>query len=156
MSRNKNSVEQLEKSCESYARSDIHMPTRDNWSVDICRPLTANHRHANALETGQTPPDTSTEDWRTEGLNRGTELHKPRGRNDWLTVKDLRFSRRWLWRMPSSGMLRRVTLVRTKVSEELSASIISVRRIGELGTTLAVTSNRRTLRNVGSYQSHTA
>jgi hypothetical protein len=48
--------------------------------------------------------------------------------------------------MVPSGMLRRVTLVRTDVSEELSASIIRVTRIGELGTTLAVTSNRRTLR----------
>jgi hypothetical protein len=33
-----------------------------------------------------------------------------------------------------------------EVSEELSASFISVTRIGELGTTLAVTSNRRRLR----------
>jgi hypothetical protein len=33
-------------------------------------------------------------------------------------------------------MLRRVPLVRTDVSEELSASIIRVTRIGELGTTL--------------------
>jgi hypothetical protein len=48
-------------------------------------------------------------------------------------------------KMASSGMLRRVTLVRTDVSEELSASIISVTRIAELGT-LLVTSNRRTLR----------
>jgi hypothetical protein len=38
-------------------------------------------------------------------------------------------------------MLRRVALVRTDVSEESSASIIRVTRIGELGT-LAVTSNR--------------
>jgi hypothetical protein len=74
-------------------------------------------------------------------------------------------------------MLRRVALVRTDVSKELSASFIKVTRIGELGTTLAVTSNRRTLRrntkyftdschpdeggakffrNVGSYKSHTA
>jgi hypothetical protein len=43
--------------------------------------------------------------------------------------------------MPSSGMLRRVALVRADVSEELSASIIRVTRIGEPGTTLAVTSN---------------
>jgi hypothetical protein len=41
-------------------------------------------------------------------------------------------------------MLRRVALVRTHVSEELSASFIRVTGIGELGTTLAVTSNRRT------------
>jgi hypothetical protein len=33
--------------------------------------------------------------------------------------------------------------VRTDVSEELSASFIRVTEIGELGTTLAVTSNRR-------------
>jgi hypothetical protein len=45
--------------------------------------------------------------------------------------------------MASSGMLRRVALLRTDVSEELSSSIIMVTRIGELGTTLAVTSNRR-------------
>jgi hypothetical protein len=68
--------------------------------------------------------------------------------------------------MMSSGMLRRVALVRTDVSEELSASYIRVPRIGELGT-LAVT-NRLTdscppdeggakfLRNVGPDKSHTA
>jgi hypothetical protein len=80
--------------------------------------------------------------------------------------------------MVSSGMLRRMALVRTDVSEEISTSIT---RIGELGTTLAATSNRRTLvflrsvrrllvtasvvpsslilvanrRFVGSYKSHT-
>jgi hypothetical protein len=45
-------------------------------------------------------------------------------------------------RMVSSRILRRVPLVRTDVSEELSASIIRVTRIGELGTTLALTSNK--------------
>jgi hypothetical protein len=47
--------------------------------------------------------------------------------------------------MASSGMLRRVALVRINFSEERSASIISVTRIGELGTTLAVTRVRRLL-----------
>jgi hypothetical protein len=45
--------------------------------------------------------------------------------------------------MLSSGMLRRVALVRTDVSEELGASFIRMTIIGELGTILAVTSNRR-------------
>jgi hypothetical protein len=71
-------------------------------------------------------------------------------------------------------MLSRVALVRTDVSEEPDASI-RVTRIGELGTTQAATSNRRTLRidtitdschpdeggarflrNVDSYKSHMA
>jgi hypothetical protein len=51
-----------------------------------------------------------------------------------------------LWRMSSSGMLRRVALARTHVSDELSASFIRVTRTGELGTTLSLTGNRRTLR----------
>jgi hypothetical protein len=48
--------------------------------------------------------------------------------------------------MVSSGMLRHVTLVRTDVSEELSASFIRVTRFGEQGRRLTLTSNRRTLR----------
>jgi hypothetical protein len=43
--------------------------------------------------------------------------------------------------MPSSGILRRVA----DVSEELNSSIIRAARIGELRTTLAVTSNRRSV-----------
>jgi hypothetical protein len=50
------------------------------------------------------------------------------------------------WRMVSSGLLRHVALVRTDVSEEPDASFIRVTRIGELGTTQAATSDRRTLR----------
>jgi hypothetical protein len=42
--------------------------------------------------------------------------------------------------MASSWMLRRVVLVRTDVSEELSASFIRVTRIGELGTMLVTAS----------------
>jgi hypothetical protein len=53
--------------------------------------------------------------------------------------------------MASSGMLRRVALVKTDVSEETSPSFIRVAGIGELGTTLAVTSNRRTLRRNTKY-----
>jgi hypothetical protein len=42
-------------------------------------------------------------------------------------------------------MLRRVAFVKTNVSVELSVSIIRVTRLGELGTTLVVTSVRRLL-----------
>jgi hypothetical protein len=50
--------------------------------------------------------------------------------------------------MASPEMLRRVAVIRTEVSEEHSASFLRVTGIGELGTTLAVTSNRRTLRRI--------
>jgi hypothetical protein len=63
--------------------------------------------------------------------------------------------------MASSGMLRRMALVRTGVSEVLSASIIRVTRINELGITLVITSQpdddgTKLLRNVASYKSHAA
>jgi hypothetical protein len=48
--------------------------------------------------------------------------------------------------MVSLRMLRRVALLITDVSEEPGASFIRVTRIGELGTTQAATSNRRTQR----------
>jgi hypothetical protein len=50
--------------------------------------------------------------------------------------------------MVPSWMLRRVILAKTDVSEERSASIKRVKRIGELGTMLAVTRNRS---SVASY-----
>jgi hypothetical protein len=58
-------------------------------------------------------------------------------------------------------MLRRVALVRTDVSEELSPSFIRVTIYGELGTTLDVTGHRdeggaKFFRNVGSYKNHMA
>jgi hypothetical protein len=43
-------------------------------------------------------------------------------------------------------MLRCVALVETDISEERIASIIRMKRIGDLGITLAVTINRSTLR----------
>jgi hypothetical protein len=58
--------------------------------------------------------------------------------------------------MVSSGMLRLVALVRTEVSEELSASFIRVRIIGGLGTTQAVTSNRRTRLGISSQRASVA
>jgi hypothetical protein len=48
--------------------------------------------------------------------------------------------------MASSGMLGRVALVRTDVSEELSASYIRVTRNDELGTTLHLVFLRSVLR----------
>jgi hypothetical protein len=50
--------------------------------------------------------------------------------------------------MSPTGMLRRVAVVRTVVSEERSVPFIRVKTIGELGTTLAVTSSRSTLRRI--------
>jgi hypothetical protein len=53
--------------------------------------------------------------------------------------------------MVCSGLLRRVALLRTDVSDEPGASFIRVTNIGELGTTQAASSNRRTLRrNISS------
>jgi hypothetical protein len=53
----------------------------------------------------------------------------------------------WLFRRTlSSGMSHRLAVVRTDFSEDRIASIIRVRRIGELGTKLAVINNRRTQR----------
>jgi hypothetical protein len=52
-----------------------------------------------------------------------------------------------------------MAVVRTDVSEEHSASFIGVTRIGELGTTLAVTMMKgvaKYIQNVGLYKSHTA
>jgi hypothetical protein len=51
--------------------------------------------------------------------------------------------------MASSGMLRRVTVVITYVSDELSASFMRVAGIGELG-------GAKFLRNVCSYKRRTA
>jgi hypothetical protein len=68
--------------------------------------------------------------------------------NDCRIVDEIEVHHVQLRRMASSGMLRRVALVRTADSEERSASIIRVTAIGELGTTLAVTGNIRTQREL--------
>jgi hypothetical protein len=52
--------------------------------------------------------------------------------------------------MPSFGILHCVAHVRTDVSEELRYSFIRVTRIGEPGTTLAVTSSLQRV-SVASY-----
>jgi hypothetical protein len=67
--------------------------------------------------------------------------------------------------MPSSGMVSRVTLVSTDVSEEGLASIFMVTIMGELGTKAVIPSSEicgaltvgaaTFPRNVGSYKSHT-
>jgi hypothetical protein len=56
--------------------------------------------------------------------------------------------------MASSGMLLRVALVRTDVSEERFISIIIVTRIGELGTTLILSSKRRAPNKLLCLNSH--
>jgi hypothetical protein len=71
--------------------------------------------------------------------------------------------------MPSSGILCRVALLKTDISEELIASIIRVTRIGELGTLIVAVFRLLVATNVvpgspilvtlmmevGSYKSHT-
>jgi hypothetical protein len=64
----------------------------------------------------------------------------------WGPKYQLKWRSQLPWRMVSPGMLRSVALVRTDVSEELSVSFIRATWFAVLGTTLAVTSNRRTLR----------
>jgi hypothetical protein len=54
----------------------------------------------------------------------------------------------------SSGVLRCLDLVRTDVSEELSASIIRLTRIDELGTTLALSSNDARYEEISSVASY--
>jgi hypothetical protein len=52
--------------------------------------------------------------------------------------------------MMSSRAVRPVALVRADISGDHIASIIKVTRIGEIGTTLAVTSNRTRCENLES------
>jgi hypothetical protein len=53
--------------------------------------------------------------------------------------------------MPSSGILSRVDLLRTDVSEESSASLNTGTRIGALGTASAVTIISSQCESVASY-----
>jgi hypothetical protein len=52
--------------------------------------------------------------------------------------------------VPTCGMWRCVALIRTELSEERIVCLIRVKRIGGLGTTLAVTSNRSLLKRTNS------
>jgi hypothetical protein len=90
-------------------------------------------------------PQNTSRDGRKKILSTATLVKQP-DFDSIYNLSDLRVSRRWLRRMTSSGMLCRAALIITDVSEEHSASFIRVTRIGELGTTIAVTSNRSTLR----------
>jgi hypothetical protein len=56
--------------------------------------------------------------------------------------------------MPSSGILHRVALVRTDLFEERTTSIISVTRIGELGTKTLTSNTSSTLRSNASVASY--
>jgi hypothetical protein len=56
---------------------------------------------------------------------------------------------RYFSRMESSGMLRRVALVRTDVSEELGNSIIRVTRIGDIGRNTSISSQRASVASYG-------
>jgi hypothetical protein len=65
----------------------------------------------------------------------------------WIFVKTNQFTKNKIieeWRL--LGCVRRMALVTTDVSEELSASIIRVIRIGELGTTNIVPPKYRFLK----------
>jgi hypothetical protein len=68
-------------------------------------------------------------------------------------LQDLRFARRWLWRMPSSRMWRRVNLVWTDVSEECVACS---RWFLAHGFYYPEDGGDMFLRNVGSYKIYMA
>jgi hypothetical protein len=57
--------------------------------------------------------------------------------------------------MSSSGMLRRMAVVKTYISEERSASIIRVTRLGDL-VTLAVTSSLQRKQGISSQRASVA
>jgi hypothetical protein len=64
-----------------------------------------------------------------------------------IRVQTIKYEKlRCVYKKSSSGILRRMPRVRTEVSEECIASIIRVKRIGELGKSLSVTNNQSTLR----------
>jgi hypothetical protein len=75
------------------------------------------------------------------GVKESTHPHPVSGCSLLEQLRDLYSPASMNRRLASSGMLRRMAIARTDVSEERTASIIRVTRIGELRT-LAVTSHR--------------
>jgi hypothetical protein len=133
----------------SNRHTGLHCPSQEELHF-VTLPLLQYFTSFNyaIAKSGNGPTVISTTGWLTSSVIflqiRHNGYREPKGNNNIA-----------LRRMPSSALLRRVALVRTDVSEERSASIISVIRISELGTTLAVNKNRHTLRKYYSYKNHT-
>jgi hypothetical protein len=130
----------------------VPLPTRYDFTIKmkflcnvLARSLTYIYRHLEVMLWGSTQEVLPQRRHTPYDSNLQGEYHEnvtsDSNNRHWESPREV-----LCWRMASSGMLRRVALVRTDVSEELSLSFIRVTRIGEIGTTLAVTSNRRNLR----------
>jgi hypothetical protein len=135
----------------SYYVDDLSRITRKCDNIVTCFKVTR-HRHVSRLvadsrSRGNESAITFQRGWRPVISLRSTRGHFRPNRGANRAVKEefgirVRSSSRLkvqfksiTWRMPSSGMWCRMTLVRTDVSEERVSSIIRVKRISELGKT---------------------